>query len=857
MTRKWIYPVLLTGLFALLIHLSLPAGCVYGSTTDWLSQHTALAETIRTAMQEQHTLLPAYLPLGGGSNGFQFSYYGYLRPDILIGCLLPAVPMYKIVIAYALGGCLLSVLLFYLLLRRHRLSGFDSFMGSVLFLTASCFFHTHRQLMFVNYMPFLLLALLSVKKSPRRMPALLPLWMLLICLHSFYYAPACFVVIGWYWAWLSGRYFFKPWFVSCALGGFLAFALLLPTGLSLLEHRRASASGDAGLTTFFEDFQSLLYSSYGLGVTLIVLYLVVLGVAIRKYRAISLIFLLLFLWGGISYLLNATLYARAKILMPFLPLLLLHCALILSDLKNGRASFRLWPFPLLFAVIFRYLHKSYWTLVQADFLFLLAVVLLAMAVSEDRAEASEGAAPVAGSGLRYLLSRFAFLCLLIMPCLFFLRSASKEKFVTQADMDAAIEKPALTLYTDSLYRYDSLVHPLVNGNRDASSVRSKSSMYSSVYSNEYSRVYYDYLKTPVQINNRLAILTANNPFLLNFMGIRYLETSPSQVPAGYRVLWENDTMAVSENESVLPVAYLTSDTMTDTLFNRIKGWEQAEALTRTTVIPDEAADSSTISGKASSEKEEGWRTKIRYYQPLWSSKEIPATVQLAASGDSKNRSYDLKVTRDSTVILNFQTPVQEQLLLLRFDVVNHTGKAVTITINGVKNKLSAPGAAYPNGNGTFQYQFLSASVDGVTDSGQGITKLKIKLPKGHYTLKNIRFGLLDASVFQEKAWTAVEALDCDTTKNEILACKASADTDCWFVTSIPMQKGMKLYVDEVATELYTVNTAFAGAKLPAGEHEIRLCLTPPGMKAGIAISGLAGLVWLAILAGRGYRKIRR
>ena len=51
MTRKWIYPVLLTGLFALLIHLSLPAGCVYGSTTDWLSQHTALAETIRTAMR--------------------------------------------------------------------------------------------------------------------------------------------------------------------------------------------------------------------------------------------------------------------------------------------------------------------------------------------------------------------------------------------------------------------------------------------------------------------------------------------------------------------------------------------------------------------------------------------------------------------------------------------------------------------------------------------------------------------------------------------------------------------------------------------------------------------------------------
>ena len=170
MTRKWIYPVLLTGLFILLLQLSLPADCVYGSTTDWLSQHTALSETIRTAMREQHTLLPTWLSLGGGSNGFQFSYYGYLRPDVLIGCLLPSVPMYRIVIAYALGGYLASVLLFYLLLRRHGLSGFDAFMGSVLFLTASCFFHTHRQLMFVNYMPFLLLALLSVQKQSR--PAL-------------------------------------------------------------------------------------------------------------------------------------------------------------------------------------------------------------------------------------------------------------------------------------------------------------------------------------------------------------------------------------------------------------------------------------------------------------------------------------------------------------------------------------------------------------------------------------------------------------------------------------------------------------------------------------------------------------
>ena len=363
-------------------------------------------------------------------------------------------------------------------------------------------------------------------------------------------------------------------------------------------------------------------------------------------------------------------------------------------------------------------------------------------------------------------------------------------------------------------------------------------MYSSVYSNEYSRVYYDYLKTPVQINNRLAILTANNPFLLNFMGVRYLETSPSHVPAGYRVLWEDGKTAVSENTSVLPTAYLTTDTMTDTLFNRIKGWEQAEALTRTTVIPESEADASTISGKVSTENADGWHTEIRYYQPLWSSKEIPATVQLTTTGDIKNRSYDLRVSRDSTVTLTFKQPIQEQLLLLKFDVVNHTGKAVTITINGVKNKLSAPSAAYPNGNEAFQYQFLASAE-------KELTKLRIKLPKGHYTLRNIRFGLLDASVFQEKSWNSVESLD--TEKNEILACRASTDEDTWFVTSIPMQKGMTLFVDGEKTDLVTVNTAFAGARLTAGEHEIRLCFDPPGMKAGIWISMLAGIVWLSLL----------
>ena len=101
--KKLIYPAALILLFIILTTTILPADAVYGSNTDWFSQHAALAETIRDACVEQHTLLPDWIDLGSGSSGYQFSYYGFLRPDILIGCLFPQIPM-----VYILIGCTLS-----------------------------------------------------------------------------------------------------------------------------------------------------------------------------------------------------------------------------------------------------------------------------------------------------------------------------------------------------------------------------------------------------------------------------------------------------------------------------------------------------------------------------------------------------------------------------------------------------------------------------------------------------------------------------------------------------------------------------------------------------------------------------
>ena len=193
-----------------------------------------LRKTIRDACVEQHTLLPDWIDLGSGSSGYQFSYYGFLRPDILIGCLFPQIPMVYILIGYMLALYLASVLLCYMWLQSEDISPFFSFIGSVLFLTAGCLFHMHRQIMFVNYLPFLILAFLCVKKRKFRF---LPLCMLLICLHSFYFAIAAFAAIGWYWLRTEKRHFGK-----------IRFSKIYPFRRSFRMHGGGAPSADRTCT---------------------------------------------------------------------------------------------------------------------------------------------------------------------------------------------------------------------------------------------------------------------------------------------------------------------------------------------------------------------------------------------------------------------------------------------------------------------------------------------------------------------------------------------------------------------------------------------------------------------------------
>ena len=838
--KKLLYPLSLIFLFLILIFVMVPSGSVFGSHTDWLSQHVTLAETIRDACLEQRTLLPSWIRLGGGSSGYQFAYYGFLRPDILIGCLLPQVPMLKILICYMLAVYLTSALLCYVWLRSEHFSSFAALVGSVLFMTAGCLFHMHRQVMFVNYLPFLLLALLCVRKRRFR---LLPACLSLICLSSFYFSISAFAAVGWYWYRREGRCFWKGSFLkkyipSAALAAGISAALLLPTALVLLEHGRTGGSFTIWkLVELFAPnpvLNNLLFHEYGVGLTFLCLYAILGGLMRKEFRQDSILFLLFGLFGCFSWLLNGTLYARPKILIPFLPLIVLHCV---RCFKETQGRLPLWPFAAIFPVALLWFRQPqfFWIIADACILFLYVL-----------ARRHSHPAPCLP------------LALLIAPIGLCLTTAGTENWVSQSETAAGFTSEELdAVHMEPLYHFDSMLEPLNSGNELPKNGVTRSTMYSSVTNQNYSDLYYSTLKTPIRINNRIALLSSENPFLQTLLGVRYLETSEDAVPAGYEVIFQSGDTVLAENKNVLPMAYFTGDTVPETQFQKLDSYEKLDLITRKTIVHD--TDSASVTNRAPTEEAtDTLSTLMRTYTPELSSGPLPDGLQIEKAGST----WEITADKTCTLDLMIHNPSPGDIVLLSFQIKSLTHSAAVIDMNGIRNKLSGTFAPYPNENSRFEYAFSSREEEGVS-------KISVTFSKGHYQISDPQWHRYSRSLLTSKNATPLTQTPKNDTpleqtpKNDtpltqtpsesVLSGTVTAENDGYLATSIPLQNGLEILVDGEPSRLVTVNEAFAGTPLTKGTHQIEIRFSPPGKEAGciISIISAAGYVLYLILALRG------
>lgn len=851
---KYTYPFLLIALFILLILAVIPAGSVFGSNTDWLSQHASLAETIRDACLDQHTLLPSWIPLGGGSNGYQVAYYGFFRPDILIGCLLPRIPMVTILICYMLAVYLISVLLCFFWLKGEGVRPVLAFGGSVLFMTAGCLFHMHRQVMFVNYLPFLLLAFLCVSKKRIRW---LPVCLCLICLSSFYFSIAAFAAVAWYWYQKEGASFwktslFRKFLPSAVAAACMSAALLLPTALVLLEHRADSCR--SSLKFVLELFapnpvmNNLLFNEYGMGLTFVCLYAILAGLARKNFRRDSLLFLLFGVFGIFSWILNGTLYARPKILIPFMPLVILHCTRFFQETfgraaagrEHPRSVWPLWPFAVILPVGLLWFSQKQFPWILAE----TGILLFFCLIQRGSVRLPKASSP--GSYMQRLLAGTgSFLLLLAAPAGLYLTTSGTEDWVSADQVNTVLAAGQTEdLDLDPLYHFDSLTEPLATGNELVRPDMPRSTMYSSVMNQAYSSFYYDTLQTPIRINNRVALLISDNPFLFHLLGVRYLETTKDNVPAGYHIIQETDSGVIAENEHVLPSAYFTGDLISREEYESLSAEEQLDAVTRMTVVEDMPADVA-YAHPASAKNNSG----LKSWNPsLTLASGLPDGLDICPTEEG----YEVTAQKTCTLELAVTDPVPQNIVLLQFKVKNLTWDPVVIDINNIRNKLSGTFAPYPNRNRDFHYQFS-------TDSEEGVTRFSVTFSKGHYELKNVTWHLYDQAAFKEKQYTP---LDLDTRQTadqgfQVLSGTVTAKNDGLFATSVPMQNGLQIYVDGKPADAVTVNEAFIGAFLEQGSHRILITFSPPGKLLGCVVSLASITGYTCFLLASCLKKARR
>lgn len=833
LSTAMLHHALLSAITLLLLLLPLGTGLFFGSEGDWYSQHVGIAESLRQTMLETGSLIPQYIHLGGGSSIYDVSYYGLLRPDVLFSCLVPELEMKYVIAGYAVLEVVFSVNICYMWLKKQKLSRGFAFAGAVLLACSTCFYQSHHQIMFVNYMPFLFLALLGVDKLLDKGSMVLLIFSLfMIYIHSFYYSIACLFVAGIYMVHqilqqkeMQGKNWKRitaakepvgKFFLAVFLSIGMAMVLLLPTGIDILSNEKDAGSFVTVPAKAADlSLKGLLYSPYGCGMTLLTLYCLLLSVTRKGKRFLSVTVLLCMLLPVVSYVLNGFLYTRAKILIPFVAMLVYLAADTLQELYNERQRYSLIPF---FCCFIPVLNSSWKMLVLIDGVFLFIWMLL---------ERTDGISKTMRNGIFWL----SFLVPVLVSsgvsmsdsclkpiCQRLGLGTGGAYLKAEDDRQNHFEPEEITDFAADLrYRFDVLSNNFVNCNLLANGRINKTAMYSSVTNTDYARFYYDIMKNPISLNNRVALVPGSNPCFSYFMGMRYLLTEEKNLPYGYKKIRQKGDYVLAENEDVLPVCYGTTELISEKEYKQMHFPDTLEVLCSRAVVPEQVTEAVAFShADKRSNSTEAFISHVQKENVELFFAENGAKKLLHPSGEAE--SYTLPLAK----------AIQGKILIVSFHVESSNGKDVVISMNGIKNKLSSESAPYPNNNHDFTY-ILSAE--------NTIDRLEIEASKGEYTVDALKIYTVDMDNLKHSD-IAIPKTKSQTSRNgrHVFEGEIVMETAGYFVTSYPYRRGYRVKVDGEPVEVQKVNTAFIGFPLDAGEHQIEITYEAPGFLPGYIVS---------------------
>ena len=735
-------------LLPILFVLCVSTYSMYGSKLDWLSQHVSLADYFRQTKQ----LLPdSFENLQGQTNAFSFSYYGLLRPDVLISYLFPNVPTSFFIISYATLLWSFTGGLCYYWLRNKGYKDTICFFSSICCICANCFFQSHQQIMFVEIIPFLFLSLILIDKNKRQ-------WIsLCICMalfHNYFYTPGMILILLLYD--YDQHKTIKNMIVPIVLGVGFGAVLWLPTGYLIINNHKSVVQ-----TNLFNLFvpnltlKGLVYDSYGCGLTVISWMALFQGIQFEKTKKLSILLIFMFVFPIFSYILNGTLYARTKILVLCLPLVLMILAHWLQERKLNKGL-------LVLAGLF--------FCTKTMFLGLLVALVFIGYYFMDKKEC---------------LMMYALVPMIVFTGLNYNQCLDLKLYNSMYSKD----KQNLIQRNDLKQRTADLDQVGYSVNRIYDQKEMKASSYTSTSNSLYNTFVYDIIKSPISQSNRTIITDSENYLYLSMMSVQNVLSKESNL-YGYKEVDSEGKYKLLKNKNVFPMVYVTSDTISESKFDKLFYPYNLDTIYNRTIVNGETSND--------------YASKMKLIKNLDQSIVIQNKRKIK-----------------KTIPIDFDT--KNKLICIDFDVKNYTDKKISISINGMKNTLSKKHSVYPNGNKHFTYIL----------SKKELKQFTVTLSKGKYRVSNIRVYTCDMGAFKRSV-TKVNEMRSDA----VFKGQVNVKKDGYLVTSYPYEKGYEIYIDGKKQNIEIVNKAFVGCKIKKGSHTIMIQFHAPFKNAGLGISVL-------------------
>ena len=837
--KRYIPYLLLTGLTLFFCWMFVGRYGIFGAKVDWLSQHSVLPDYFRQQFYATGKLFPEFAAnLGGGQNIYHFAYYGLYSPLILPSYLLPFVKMSDYIMAVSITGLTASVLLFYYWLKSRKTDAGTAFILSLMFLLAGPMIGQYSgQIMFVDYMPFLCLALIGVDRYfEQEKSGLFTVSVFLMIMTSFYFSIGGMLSLVLYGlhryfeqregnrvtvrSFLrDGLCFVRSMILAVLMSGFF----LVPTALALTGGR--SKEQNISFASFFIPqitVERFAYSIYGIGLTTLVITVLLTGLLYRKVYEKVLTYgcVIVLVIPVFAYLLNGGLYIRDKVFIPFLPLLCYLIGIYLEKCRKRELSFIAGMIPYIITTIFVYMAKnqfvskgigkSIWKVLLAESILFLICYVLYCAMKRYHKETKE----------ILMLALPSVICLAVTMNTFY--QMKPDRYVSRKlyrDVTGEQNRQAIkeALKDDAgYYRTEQMGSDDENAadlNRIWDVEQNITSIYSSAYNPDYQTFRQKTFGLEEPFRNGMMQSVSKNPAFQRMMGVRYI-VSDSDVP-GYTLVKKCGTTGIYQNKDAAPVMYATDRVMTEEEYKKLAFPYNQTAFLEYAVVGEhtESSDQNIMTAYA------------------------PVSLKM-----DNNR------TTGGAEQKTMQQEGKKQILFLRFRVDNaHPNKDVAVWINGIRNKLSAKDHVYYNENKIFTY---------AVPLKDGEDNISVTFGKGKYRLRHVQAYLGSLPERSELLYQSEIQVDKKQTEDNVIQGTIRVKKDGWFITSIPYDKHFKIYIDGKETEIQKVNTAFLGCKIESGNHEVKIIYHAPGTTTGKVLSliGIAGFVLVLVQEKRKQKK---